>query len=565
MADKTLKSITFPGLTDKYVIPDQSAAISQLNADLDTLEVALDYTNGAKTPTSFYTLTNTGKDLNYLGELVDNTATDTSDYINIDGLYDICRVVSNTTKYGMSTICYYDANKTFIRRDLIGTNYEFSAFNNQTVVWFDIDKTAGIQYVRFNTEIARGFRYWVVDEVTEVGAIEDLKNVDDSIKSAIGYDIVPIAPSEYYTMPNSNKGLNYLGELTDDSGQESSDYIALDGLYDVCRVVSNTTKYGLGSIVYYTAAKNFIRRDQPGTAYDFSVYNGEIVVWLSIDKTVQNAAYVRFCADNNRGFKYWVVNNGPKATEFNDYAKLPFGGKKIVNFGDSIIGQTRPPKDVSTYLADKTGATVYNCGFGGCEMGTHADSNYDAFSMYRIADAIATNTWTLQETAAAEAGMPSYFADTVTLLKGLDFSEIDIVTISYGTNDWNNGSAIDNGGKADMSYFADALRYSIETLMTAFPNLRVFICTQTYRFFMDANHDFVDDCTTHTNSQGKTLTDFVEKTIEVADEYNLPCINNYNIGMNKYSRSYYFYTTDGTHPKPTGNQLIADNIANKIF
>ncbi|MBO7663003.1 MAG: hypothetical protein J6U01_06495, partial [Clostridia bacterium] len=59
--------------------------------------------------------------------------------------------------------------------------------------------------------------------------------------------------------------------------------------------------------------------------------------------------------------------------------------------------------------------------------------------------------------------------------------------------------------------------------------------------------------------------DFVDKTIEVGEEYHLPVINNYEIGMNKYNRSYYFYSTDGTHPKPEGNELIADNIANKIY
>ena len=199
-------------------------------------------------------------------------------------------------------------------------------------------------------------------------------------------------------------------------------------------------------------------------------------------------------------------------------------------------------------------------------MSAHADSNYDAFSMYRLAYAIANNTWTLQETAAAASGMPAYFTETVALLKTIDFSEVDIVTIAYGTNDFNNSSPLDNGGNSNMSYFADALRYSIETLLTAFPNLRIFLCTPIYRFWMDASYEFVDDSNTHINSTTNTkLTDFVNKVIEVAHEYTLPAINDYDIGMNKYNRSYYFYPTDGTHPNPNGNRLIADNIANKIY
>ena len=552
--------------TNQQNIEANTEDIDELKDDLETFENALRYTNNPQVPDKYFTLTNVGKDLNYLGQLTDNSATDTSDYIEItDDLYDICRVVANTTKYGMSSICYYASDKSFIRRDLPGTNYDFSTFGEQTVVWFNIDKTTpGIKYVRFNTEIARGFNYWVVYDVPHVGMIEGIQEDISEIKEAIGFEVAPIAPSDYLAM-NANTGLDYLGQTTSDNGQEASDYISLDNLYDVCRVVQNKTKYGLGSICYYSSTKNFIQRVQPGTNYDFSIFNGDTVVWLSIDKTISNAAYIRFCGDNNRGFKYWAVEYGNKASALDDYSKLPFYGKKIVNFGDSIFGQTRPPKDVSSYLAEKTGATVYNCGFGGCEMSVHADSNYDAFSMYRLADAVATNTWTLQETAATASGMPAYFAETVALLKTIDFSKVDVVTIGYGTNDWNNGTELDNGGNSNKAYFADALRYSIETLLTAFPNLKIFICTQTYRFFMDASYNFVDDSNTHTNSHGKTLIDFVEKTIEVSEQYNLPYINNYNIGMGKYSRSYYFYPTDGTHPKPEGNMLIASNMANKLF
>ena len=401
---------------------------------------------------------------------------------------------------------------------------------------------------------------------TTLDSLLDLSNTVDDIQTAIGYEIAPLVPSDYLAFPNTNKGLNYLGNLVDDTAQDATDYIAIDGLYDIFRIVSNETKWSLGVLCYYTESKQFIRRDLLGATYDFSIYNGEKGVWLGIDKTVQNAKYIRYSGDNARGFKYWEVRYGAKASAFDEYYKYPFLGKKIVNFGDSIFGQTRPPKDVSTYLANKTGATVYNAGFGGCEMSTHADSNYNPFSMCNLADAIASGTWTTQESAASASGMPAYFAETVTMLKSLDFSTIDIITIAYGTNDWNNSSPLDNGGNSNMAYFADALRHSIETLLTAFPQLRIFICTPIYRWWMDSQGQFTDDSNTRVNPTTNTkLTDFVAKTIEVAEEYQLPYINDYEIGMNRYNRSYYFYSTDGTHPKPEGNKLIADNIASKIY
>lgn len=434
--------------------------------------------------------------------------------------------------------------------------YFFNLSKPNSGTYTEADALNGWKYITF-------FRSGSLkDQVTELfGLGADVENIENAIE----YAVSPVVPTEYYEMiPDT--GLNYLGRAVTDANQESSDYISLENLYDVCRVVTNKTVYSLGSICYYTETKSFIRRDLPGTSYEFAIYNGETVVWLNIDKTVANAKYVRFCADDTYNFKYWVVENAPQATILEKYSLMPFYGKKIVNFGDSIFGITRPPKDVSSYLAEDTGATVYNCGFGGCEMSEHANSNYNPFSMYSLAEAVATGTWTAQETAAALSGMPTYFPETVALLKSIDFSKIDIVTISYGTNDWNNSSPLDNGGNSNMAYYADALRFSIETLLTAYPNLRIFICTPIYRFWMDNDGNFTEDSNTKINTTTNTkLTDFIDKTIEVAKQYGLHYINDYEIGMNKWNRSYYFPANDGTHPNPKGNKLIADNIANKIY
>ena len=244
-------------------------------------------------------------------------------------------------------------------------------------------------------------------------------------------------------------------------------------------------------------------------------------------------------------------------------------GKVVVNFGDSIFGKRRPPDDISTELADITGATVYNCGFGGCHMSNHWTTTYNAFSMCNLADAIVSSDWTTQDAAIAETEthvVPTYFAEALEILKGLDFDTVDIITIAYGTNDWNSGDAVDNvENPRDKESFASALRYSVETLLTAFPHLKIFVCSQTYRFFLDDANAFTEDSDTKPNVNGVKLTDFVAKTKEVAEQYHLPYIDNYNIGINKFNRGYYFPATDGTHPLTVGCHLIAENMANEMY
>lgn len=245
-------------------------------------------------------------------------------------------------------------------------------------------------------------------------------------------------------------------------------------------------------------------------------------------------------------------------------------GKVVVNFGDSIFGKRRPPEDISTKLADLTGATVYNCGFGGCHMSNHFQETYNAFSMCNLADALATGTWTAQENALTVTGataVPNYFSEGLAILKSLDFNKVDIITIAYGTNDWNSGDALDNADSPkSKDTYAGALRYSIETLLDAYPNLKIFVCSQTYRFFLDTNGSFENDSDTKVNNKSVGLTDFVAKTEEVAKAYHLPYIDNYYaLGLNKYNRGQYFGATDGTHPLALGCHLIAEHMANELF
>ena len=51
------------------------------------------------------------------------------------------------------------------------------------------------------------------------------------------------------------------------------------------------------------------------------------------------------------------------------------------------------------------------------------------------------------------------------MLKSIDFNDIDIITIEYGTNDFTGGVNIDNPNNSkDTSTFLGALRYSIEKI-----------------------------------------------------------------------------------------------------
>ena len=332
--------------------------------------------------------------------------------------------------------------------------------------------------------------------------------------------------------------------------------------------IGGETIYG---IACYDINKNFISGE--GLYGSASNVSGSFTV-------PANCYWVAISDDNNSKAKFNIKaysNITPKvsemAMEMETLPKKYLKDMKIVNFGDSIFGQARPPYDISTYLEKETGATVYNCGFGGCRMGVHSSPIYDAFSMYRLAYSIANNSWTLQDTALEDTSLPSYFSETIALLKSIDWSDIDICTIGYGTNDFGDGLCPYKASETSDERFRFvnlSLKYSIETLLNAYPNLRIFIITPHYRFWL-SNGSFVDDSNTHevtswVNSKNYKLTDFVEAIKNVAKEYQLPVIDDYyDLGLNQFNRSVYYPSNDGTHQNVAGRKLIAKHIAHNLF
>ena len=249
----------------------------------------------------------------------------------------------------------------------------------------------------------------------------------------------------------------------------------------------------------------------------------------------------------------------------------PLAGKTIVQFGDSIFGNKRPPRDISTAVSQRTGATVHNIGFGGSTM-TPNMNYWDAVSMYRLADAVATGDYSMQDQmiSAYDDGsfpnMPPYFKEVVSLLKSINFEEVDIITIAHGTNDYTIEAILNNPeDDIDTNSFSGALRYTLRTISTAYPHIKIVVISPHYRFYTESSppYDFIEDSDTKVIGNNK-LTDFVEISREVSkEEKTLFFDAYYTFGINKYNRHYYFDDLEGrggTHHSDAGARYIGHKI-----
>lgn len=252
----------------------------------------------------------------------------------------------------------------------------------------------------------------------------------------------------------------------------------------------------------------------------------------------------------------WVKVAGTPEVDPTAFVKSNYG-QTVVCFGDSITDFEKDGTSLTGFIEAITGATVQNVGFGGCRMSPHTSDDYEPYSMCELVDAVASGDFTPQESGYYAGGK------RVNTLKGIDFSDVDIVSIEYGTNDFTGDVKLDNDtGTPDKTTFGGSLRYSIETLLTAYPNLRIVLVAPTWRYWMNADDTFKDDSDTHTNSKGNKLHDFVDKVIEIGNDYHIPVVNPYdNMGISKLNRDQWFRPGDGTHPSTAGQKMLAKQIS----
>ena len=240
------------------------------------------------------------------------------------------------------------------------------------------------------------------------------------------------------------------------------------------------------------------------------------------DKDYDDLFYMGWYATDNA--EYFQKVNSIKE----DFYITDLENKKIVNFGDSLFGNYSGDTSISGYIgANLKNTNVVNAGFGGCRMSQRNDTTWNAFSMCNLADAICDNDWTLQDAAVNDetwSSMPSYFPTRLAALKLVNFNNVDLITIAYGTNDYTANVPLDNlSDLDDKSTLAGALRYTINKFQETFPDLRILVLSNTWRYFPNE-----DNITSDTKNYGNgTGIDYKNCILNTSKSMRIPCLDSY--------------------------------------
>ena len=212
----------------------------------------------------------------------------------------------------------------------------------------------------------------------------------------------------------------------------------------------------------------------------------------------------------------WLLNK--RSNNINQYK---FYDKKYYSLGDSIVANNDSYYGYQSHIVDQLGMVLSNYGEGG---------------------------------ATVVSKLSSYLA--------LDFTDVALVTIGFGTNDARTGVPLGEIGTYDESShssttFYGAYRTLLDKIYTDNPECRVVLLTPPQRKYVT---NFGCDTV---NSNGLKLIDYVDAIIKIGEMYATPVCDMYReSGINQCNLNY--YTVEGVHPKQKGYERMANLLLNTI-
>ncbi len=226
-------------------------------------------------------------------------------------------------------------------------------------------------------------------------------------------------------------------------------------------------------------------------------------------------------------------------------------GKNIVCFGDSIWALVQDDTGIGACVEEMTGAKVTNYAISGTTasktIGTKKENAYSYGSLMEIVEGLEND---------------GDFGDGLGHITMESLENADYIIIAYGLNDYFNGILAMTENKNDITTYEGSLRYAVESLKAHFPKAEIVLIGQTYCQFYSYGI-VADDSDTH-NRGGGIGTDYVETVRNIAKEYDLLFINQYeNVPMNEWDGK--LYLEDATHLNEKGRVVYAKAVAEALL
>lgn len=290
------------------------------------------------------------------------------------------------------------------------------------------------------------------------------------------------------------------------------------GLYFECSAGNAVALYQIPNEQFENSGCVFL--DSSNT----SVSNAFLNYTQIIDFEIVNKAYIDSHQDPLRGLRY---------VAYGDSITAGYGCDGFHNRENMIFDNNKSMSYVRMF-ADKHAMKFNNYGLAGYGFSRQQEINY---------------------------------ADS--LIENYHDSNVDIVTIAYGTNDFGASDSLEFGTINDRYTeltFCGKVRSALYKLTDYYPTAKIFVILPIAREGMNV-----------ANSKGKTLIDYVRAIEDIAEQLSIPTINmlkksNFNVFSQTFRTTYYLEggtSSESLHPKQIAHEKfilpIVDNFISNSF
>lgn len=234
----------------------------------------------------------------------------------------------------------------------------------------------------------------------------------------------------------------------------------------------------------------------------------------------------------------------------------------MVVLGDSILGRVRDETGIPYQVAKALDMKVYNGAMGGTCMGRLYERSFsadikDALSFASISKSMVSGDFRMQKLVELDENGTEYFGEVIEQLSRIDFSEVELLLLGYGANDYHAGEPITNEENPYDEYtYTGALRSAVRTLQNTYPDMRIVLLTAPYTWYTNEGLT----CEEYVLG-GNVLEDYVDAELGVAEELGVEIIDLYHdVFPHDIWEDWQLYSADGLHPNEEGRKYLSQVI-----
>lgn len=255
-----------------------------------------------------------------------------------------------------------------------------------------------------------------------------------------------------------------------------------------------------------------------------------------------------------------------------DAAAINDGETNIVLFGNDTFAQNRNTKDdMANLIAEKSGATVYNCAVTDSFL---ASTNYyidpetdpmDAFNLYWLTTAFTVDNKEPYERIFAEYGdvISSDAKAAYDTLCSIDFNTIDVIGIMYDANDYLEGRPLGNmENRTDILYFTGNLEASIDLIQKNYPHIRIIVMSPTYAYALDEDGTYVESDAYYYTEERYSLSEYALIMAQSCGAYGVSFVDNIFGTINEKNADNYLL--DHINLNTEGREKVADRFVEAL-